>query len=566
VSSNRGHSCHVSTDAPALGVHPIFGGFLAGLIIPHEGGFAIALVEKIDDLVSMLFLPIVRAIPVLSFGLADTDLSTQYFVLSGLQTNLGLLNTGTDWGYIILIGVVAFLGKFIGCAGVAKLLKYTNRESGAIGMLMSCKGFVYSRLSHSISADIDALSLVELIVLNVGLSAGIIDQRLFSMFVVDAVILTFITTPFTLWIYPERFRTPISANRDLQRSRDFEKRVSGLQALGGGSGGREHTAKFLVVLQKIEHLSAVMLLTQMLEPPPARTRKPPIANEKALMKASSGKLVDGDISDESATTSPSRVHSELPVLTEDGAVVLPGSIHIDALKLIELTGRTFSVMQSAEKDQLLLTDDALQLFRQFGRLRGLEITPHISIVGLDSFPATVAEHAEGLGSELVLLPWTVPVVSGSSALIDPSPSVADHEALPSSSSPLESVFGADSHGSPMYTHFLRRVFTECPADIALFVDRGFGSSSSFVPGAGQHIFLPFFGGPDDRLALRFVVQLCQHNNVTATVVRIERSDGDSVDSRKLEVSEGMQAHQAALQSNQLTVGPTNPVCRDLSNY
>ena len=42
-----------------IGVHPIFGGFIAGLIIPHEGGFAIALVEKIDDLVSMLFLPIV---------------------------------------------------------------------------------------------------------------------------------------------------------------------------------------------------------------------------------------------------------------------------------------------------------------------------------------------------------------------------------------------------------------------------------------------------------------------------------------------------------------------------
>jgi hypothetical protein len=48
-----------SADTLTTGVHPIFGAFLAGLIIPHEGGFAIALVEKIDDLVSMLFLPIV---------------------------------------------------------------------------------------------------------------------------------------------------------------------------------------------------------------------------------------------------------------------------------------------------------------------------------------------------------------------------------------------------------------------------------------------------------------------------------------------------------------------------
>ena len=35
------------------------GGFLAGLIIPHENGFAISIVEKIEDLVSILFLPVV---------------------------------------------------------------------------------------------------------------------------------------------------------------------------------------------------------------------------------------------------------------------------------------------------------------------------------------------------------------------------------------------------------------------------------------------------------------------------------------------------------------------------
>ena len=116
-------------------MHPIFGGFIAGLIIPHEGGFAIAVVEKIDDLVSMIFLPIVS----LRSALSDTT-QTQYFVLSGLSTNLTLLNTGYIWGYIIMICVVAFTGKFIGCAGTARLLGYTVRESGAIGMLMSCKG------------------------------------------------------------------------------------------------------------------------------------------------------------------------------------------------------------------------------------------------------------------------------------------------------------------------------------------------------------------------------------------------------------------------------------------
>lgn len=61
-------------------------------------------------------------------------------MLSGLQTNLGLLDTGKIWGFVILICFVAWIGKFSGCAGVARLLKYSNRESAAIGMLMSCKG------------------------------------------------------------------------------------------------------------------------------------------------------------------------------------------------------------------------------------------------------------------------------------------------------------------------------------------------------------------------------------------------------------------------------------------
>ena len=42
-----------------IGVHAIFGGFLIGVIVPHEGGFALGITEKIEDLVNVLFLPIV---------------------------------------------------------------------------------------------------------------------------------------------------------------------------------------------------------------------------------------------------------------------------------------------------------------------------------------------------------------------------------------------------------------------------------------------------------------------------------------------------------------------------
>ncbi|KAG9755215.1 hypothetical protein KCU59_g152, partial [Aureobasidium melanogenum] len=66
-----------------IGIHPIFGAFMAGLICPHEGGFAVKVTEKIEDLISALFLPL-------------------YFALSGLSTNLGLLDTVITWGQNIV--------------------------------------------------------------------------------------------------------------------------------------------------------------------------------------------------------------------------------------------------------------------------------------------------------------------------------------------------------------------------------------------------------------------------------------------------------------------------------
>ena len=106
-----------------IGVHAIFGGFLIGLIVPHEGGFAVALTEKIEDLVTVLFLPL-------------------YFALSGLKTNIGLLNSGIVWGYVFAVILVAFFAKIAGSTLAARACGLLWRESFTIGVLMSCKGLV----------------------------------------------------------------------------------------------------------------------------------------------------------------------------------------------------------------------------------------------------------------------------------------------------------------------------------------------------------------------------------------------------------------------------------------
>lgn len=106
-----------------IGIHPIFGAFVVGLIMPHEGGFAIKVTEKLEDLVAVLFLPL-------------------YFALSGLSTNLGLLNTGITWGYVIGVIAIAFFAKITGGTMAARLNGLVWRESFTIGVLMSCKGLV----------------------------------------------------------------------------------------------------------------------------------------------------------------------------------------------------------------------------------------------------------------------------------------------------------------------------------------------------------------------------------------------------------------------------------------
>jgi hypothetical protein len=349
--------------------------------------------------------------------------------------------------------------------------------------------------------------------------------------VVVALVLTFITTPFTLLFYPERFRI-----KDTDGARDVE--TTGPPTMDG-SGGREHTSRILVILQKIEHLAPVMLLAQMLEPLPTHQAKPPVDTLRSVIK--NKKTDDGDISDESLKTVPSNVPSQYPAQHDAGSESLP--VHIDALKLIELTGRMHSVMQSAEKEEILRTDDTLQLFKQFGRLRGLEVTPHIAVVEEVQYPESVSQYSSELGSELVLIPWTVPS------------HIENAEIQSEGVTPFDNIFASQA-GSPIYTHFVRRVFNEAKTDTALFVDRGFGST--FTPGVNQHIFLPFFGGRDDRLALRFVVQLCHHPNVTATIVyhQIQTSDNESTTDKEV-LSESVQAHQAALHSNQLSMGPSS---------
>ncbi|KAJ6570990.1 Sodium/hydrogen exchanger family-domain-containing protein [Mycena vulgaris] len=430
-----------------IGIHPIFGGFLAGLIIPHENGFAISLVEKLEDLVSILFLPI-------------------YFTLSGLKTDLGLLNTGITWAYIIVICLVAFSAKFVACGFTAYKTGFTWREAGAIGSLMSCKG------------------LVELIVLNIGLQANILDPRTFSMFVLHALVLTFVTTPLTLLFYPGKYR--IHGGIPAIKAGGADPELSAERRSPFEDDGR---TKFSIVLDKIEQLPAAMTLAHLLQ----RPRPPP--------PSSASTVAEG---------------KNLHTLQRSSA---DRPISIDVLRLIEFTNRSSAILKSTDA-ALIHNDPIVSVFLTFGHLHRLTVSAVLSVVSYDEFPNKIAMHAAESGSQMIILPWP-----RGATIVSPE----DEENTSSSGVriPFNGTFhktaSQDQTSSVVYSEFIRRVFLHASTDVALFVDRGLSAKPS-SSADDQHLFLPFIGGPDDRFALGFLVQLCANPGVRATVVWIHKTE------------------------------------------
>lgn len=215
-----------------IGVHPIFGAFMVGVIVPRDNGFVVQLTEKIEDLVVVVLIPV-------------------YFALAGLNTNLGLLNKGLDWGYIVAIICIAMFGKIAGGFMGAKLNGMLWRELLSVGVLMLCKG------------------IVEIVVLSTGLRAGIISARVFSMFIVMTLITTFLTTPLTLWLYPEWYR--VKVQRFLRGEIDWDgQSVLHVPESGAEADNDSKTAPTLAgsdIATRVLHLrfSKVVLVLESLE-------------------------------------------------------------------------------------------------------------------------------------------------------------------------------------------------------------------------------------------------------------------------------------------------------------
>ncbi|MFF4214146.1 cation:proton antiporter [Streptomyces sp. NPDC001796] len=150
-----------------VGIYAVFGAFILGAAMPR-GLFAERVRHALEPLVTNFLLPL-------------------FFVFSGLNTQIGLVNSPSRWGVALLVLVVSVMGKGVACWFAARLNGEPQREALALGSLMNARG------------------LMELILLNIGLQAGLITPTLFTILVFMAIATTLMATPLFEYVYG-RFR------------------------------------------------------------------------------------------------------------------------------------------------------------------------------------------------------------------------------------------------------------------------------------------------------------------------------------------------------------------------
>ena len=141
-----------------IGIHALFGAFMAGVVMPSNIGFRKVMMEKVEDISLVFFLPL-------------------FFAFTGLRTEIGLINSLELWLVCLLLVTVAVAGKLGGCAVAARLVGESWKDSLTVGTLMNTRG------------------LMELVALNIGYEMGVLPPSIFVILVIMALVTTFMTTP-----------------------------------------------------------------------------------------------------------------------------------------------------------------------------------------------------------------------------------------------------------------------------------------------------------------------------------------------------------------------------------
>ncbi|MFO7258126.1 MAG: cation:proton antiporter [Bacteroidota bacterium] len=144
--------------AEVIGIHSLFGAFLAGVAMPHNLSFKKIITEKFEDISLVFLLPV-------------------FFILTGLRTDITLLNTASHWGIFAALLLVAVAFKFGSIALAGRMSGLNARDALSLGVLLNTRG------------------LMELVIINIGYELGVFSAEIFTMLVLMTIATTMLTTP-----------------------------------------------------------------------------------------------------------------------------------------------------------------------------------------------------------------------------------------------------------------------------------------------------------------------------------------------------------------------------------
>lgn len=466
-----------------IGVHPIFGAFMAGLIVPRENNYVVKLAERMEDIPNIVLIPI-------------------YFAVAGLNVDLTLLNEGRDWGYVFASIGIAISTKIASGTIAARIHGLFLRESMAVGVLLSCKG------------------IVEIVVLTVGLNAQIISSKIFGMFILMALVSTFVTTPLTLLVYPESYRKDIHMrmNKEKESGEDVTPEVS-------AADEKEMTSMSLKSFDDVKnfHITELINITSSTETISSSLE---LLNHlvigKVVMSSSAG-LKGKDLSRKSSnsTVKPSfskvkklsRVWSRsddsdaaLTIIEED-PLGFELEVPLKAVHLRLLTERTADLLQSSslqndDPDLTFNTDSILRIFEIFARLSRIQFSSEVIF-------STVRERAANILSmqkkktDLVLLP-----IRGASCEIN-GREISSGEHYPHFSQIYSHIVGLND----LPANFFGTIFSSLGASSAILIsNNGDRQYTDRFKKRYFNLLLPkSILTSSDFLALHLLLLICYHN-------------------------------------------------------
>lgn len=326
-----------------------------------------------------------------------------------------------------------------------------------------------------------------------------------------ALVTTFATTPLTLALFPLWYQKKLAAWKrgDIDWDGNPLNPEGGAGSAGDSVVGKEQwtDCRRLLVSLRLDSLPSIFTFVA---------------------------LLGGERSDTSvAKVHPHKESKSTGTEVDDQPLITQRPLQVHGLRMLELTERLSSVMKESEADDWSNRDPVVNAFHTFGQLNNVAVSGEVQFAPESQYAAMLGERASDHTSDMVLLPWSE---SGSLSEVVTAP------------------FGEGSHGTfsnASYNSFIYDFFQSAPCNAAVLINNGFGAilreeprplthnattvslqsshlhATAPLRDLSHHIFFPYVGSVDDRVALRFVIRLARNPNVTATILHVKGSGADT---------------------------------------